>query len=164
MSLGVNIRDAPDSPATVDLVVSQNPVGQIERPVGGCSDADGAEVLVADDEGLGDRLVGGPFLLQSKSVDTMVPPAAADQITDELLGESGTLVSEETAGSLARPGQHGQGSGNLTVPRGEGMQSLAAIAKSIAEIATANGVHQPARGPAVGIVIDGKQMTERIDA
>src|SRR5205807_5085817 len=74
------------------------------------------------------------------------------------------FVCHNSRWSFARACHHRQRPGNLAIPACERVQSRPAVAIAVAVVAAANDVQQPARGPAVGAVVDGEQPAERIEA
>lgn len=94
----------------------------------------------------------------------MIAPASNEERAEIVGGEAIRFIRDDPRRSFPRPRDHWQRAGNLAVPRGEGMRPAAAVAEAVAVIAPFDDVQQPAGGAAVGIVVDGEEPPEGIDA
>src|SRR5579863_1000854 len=94
----------------------------------------------------------------------MVAPACDQQVADVFLGEPVGFVAYNPRRRLAGAGDHGKRSGDFPVPACEGMQPRPSVAETIAIVAARDDVHQPAGWAAVGVVIDGEQTAEGVEA
>ena len=145
----------PDLAAAVDRIAAVDPVGEQEGAVGGDRQVDRPELLIPLDRNPRGRPARSPIGPRLKHLQPVVPPTTHPQAPVE---------GDDVARGFAGAGGHREGAGQLAVPGLERMPPAAAIAKLIAVVTGGNDIDQPARRPAVGIVVNGEQSPLWIDA
>ena len=101
--------------------------------------------------------------LEAVLLDAMVAPRGDQQRAAVIFGQVIRLVRDDAARCLAGAGDHPQRAGQLAVPGGERVQSLAAVAEAVTVVAAVDDVQQAAGRARVGIVVDGEQPPEHVE-
>ena len=157
--------DPPNASVAMNVVVLQNPIGGKQTAVRCLGQADGPEILAADDERLGLRCQRRPLRMDAEAVDPMIAPRGRRaECRDIRRGTRPTSYATIPARGLARARDHLQRAGQLAVPGRKRMDAAASVAESITVIAPRNDVQHAARGAVIGVVVDGKHPAEAIDA
>lgn len=157
-------ENSPNAAMPMQLVRSLDPIADEQRAVWSQSDSDWAEIGVAFDQRFGAGMNRGEILLQIEILQRMDAPGTGDQAAVVFRWKIIGLVRHDRARSFARARDHAQRPRQFAEPSGEGMRAAPSQRIPITVIAAFHDVHQPARRPPIGIVVDRKQSAKIVKA
>src|SRR5688500_6262246 len=101
---------------------------------------------------------------QWKRLDQIIAPRGADDRVRIFSGPADFRAPQNPRGRFAGAGDHPERARQFAIPRNKRMQAASPVTKLVTVISSPNHMNEPARRPAIRVVINGKKISRIVES